>query len=117
MFPAGAAGWGLALLRLCAAGMLFRNCILDATVSIPTWEIAGVVILAGAFFLGAFTPISCCISALLQIFVLLRAHGPNPLHFAFSFGVTAVLFLVGPGAFSLDSRLYGRRLIVRSDSK
>src|SRR5215467_12898587 len=83
MFPAGAAGWGLVLLRLCAAGMLVRNCILDATVSIPTWEIAGVVILAGTFFLGAFTPISCCISALLQIFVLLRAHEPNPLHFAF----------------------------------
>src|SRR5215470_10437002 len=117
MFPAGAAGWGLLLLRLCAAGMLFRNCILDATVSIPIWEIAAVVILAGAFFLGAFTPISCCLSALLQIFVLLRAHQSNPLHFAFSFGVTAVLFLVGPGAFSLDSRLFGRRLIVHSDSK
>jgi hypothetical protein len=117
MFPVGAAGWGLVLLRLCAAGMLIRNCILDATASIPIWEIAGVVILAGAFFLGAFTPISCCISALLQIFVLLRAHEPNPLHFAFSFCVTAALFLVGPGAFSVDSRLFGRRLIVHSDSK
>jgi hypothetical protein len=117
MFPAGAAGWGLLLLRLCAAGMLFRNCILDATVSIPTWEIAGVIILAGAFLLGVFTPVTCCLSALLQIFVLLRAHEPNPLHFVFSFCVTAALFLVGPGAFSLDSRLFGRRLIVHSDSK
>src|SRR5215467_1543814 len=66
MFPAGAAGWGLLLLRVCAAGMLFRNCILDATVSIPAWEIAGVVILAGAFLLGVFTPVTCCLSALLQ---------------------------------------------------
>ena len=117
MFPAGAAGWGLLLLRLCAAGMLIRNVILDATVSIPTWEIAGIVILAGAFLLGTFTPVTCCLSALLQIFVLVRAREPNPLHFVFSFCVTAALFLVGPGAFSLDSRLYGRRLIVRSDSK
>ena len=116
MFPAGAAGWGLLLLRLCAAGMLIRNVILDATVS-PTWEIAGVVLLAGAFLLGVFTPVTCCLSALLQSFVLLRAHEPNPLHFVFSFCVTAALFLVGPGAFSFDSRLFGRRLIVRSDSK
>jgi hypothetical protein len=117
MFPAGAAGWGLLLLRLCAAGMLIRNCILDATVSIPMWEIAGVVVLAGALVLGAFTPVVCCVSALLQIFVLLRPYQLNPLHFAFSFCVTAALFLLGPGAFSLDSRLFGRRLIVHSDSK
>jgi hypothetical protein len=117
MFPAGAAGCGLLLLRICAAGMLARNCILDATVSIPMWEIAGVIILAGAFCLGAFTPVGCCISALLQIFVLLRAYQPNPLHFVFSFCVTAALFLLGPGAFSLDSRLFGRRLIVHSNSK
>ena len=116
MFPAGAAGWGLLLLRFCAAGMLARNCILDATVPVPRWEIAVVVILAGAFFLGVFTPLSCCVSALFQIFVLVRAHQSNPLHFAFSFCVTAALFLVGPGAFSLDSRLFGRRLIVHSDS-
>ena len=117
MFPAGAAGCGLLLLRLCAAGMLIRNCILDATVSIPVWEIAGVVVLAGAFAVGAFTPVVCCFSALLQIFVLLLAHQVNPLHFAFSFCVTAALFLLGPGAFSFDSRLFGRRLIVHSDSK
>src|SRR6516225_8509411 len=112
MFPAGAAGWGLLLLRFCAAGMLARNCILDATASIPRWEIAMVVILGGAFLLGVFTPVGCCFSALFQIFVLAQAHEPNPLHFAFSFCVAAVLFLVGPGAFSLDSRLFGRRLIV-----
>jgi len=117
MFPAGAAGWGLLLLRLCAAGMLIRNVILDATVSIPAWEIAGVVLLAGAFLLGVFTPVTCCLSALLQSFVLLRAHEPNSLHFVFSLCVTAALFLVGPGAFALDSRLFGRRLIVHSDSK
>ena len=117
MFPAGAAGWGLLLLRLCAGGMLIRNCILDATASIPTWEIAGVVMLAGAFVLGAFTPVVCSVSAMLQIFVLLRAQQLNPLHFAFSFCVTAALFLLGPGAFSLDSCLFGRRLIVHSDSK
>jgi hypothetical protein len=117
MFPAGAAGWGLSLLRLCAAGMLVRNCILDATVSIPMWENAGVVILAGAFCVGAFTPVSCCASALIQAFMVVHRHEPDPFRFVFSLCVTAALFLLGPGAFSLDSRLFGRRLIVHSDSK
>ena len=117
MFPAGAAGWGLLLLRLCAAGMLIRISTFYARVSTPIWEIAAVVILVGAFCLGLFTPISCCVSAVFQIFILLRAREPDPFRFAFSFSVTAALFLLGPGAFSLDSRLFGRRLIVHSDSK
>jgi hypothetical protein len=117
MFPDGTAGWGLLLLRGCAAGMLFRNSVLDATISIPTWEIAAVCILAGAFCLGVYTPLSCCGSGLLQVFVLLSTHQQNSLHFLFTFCVTSVLFLLGPGAFSVDSRLFGRRLILHSESK
>ena len=101
----------------CAAGMLIRISTLNATVPMPNWEIAAVVILVGAFCLGVFTPLSCCVSVVLQIFILLRAHEPDYFRFAFSFCVNAVLFLLGPGAFSLDSRLFGRRLIVHSDSK
>jgi len=117
MFPDGAAGWGLLLLRGCAAGMLLSNGILDTTVSIPVWEIAAVSIVAAAFCLGVYTPISCCASAVLQIFLLVSIHPPNPLHFVFTLGVTAALFLLGPGAFSVDSRLFGRRLILHSDPK
>ena len=117
MFPAGAAGCGLLILRVCAAGMLVRNSIADATVPIPTWQIAGVIILVIAFCLGAFTPVSCCVSAVMQIFLVLHAHDPNPYHIAFTLCVTAALFFLGPGAFSLDSRLFGRRVIVHSDSK
>jgi uncharacterized membrane protein YphA (DoxX/SURF4 family) len=117
MFPAGAAGWGLLLLRLCAAGMLIRISTLNATVSMPTWEIAAILILVAAFCLGLATPITCCVSAVLQIVLLSRAHEPDYFRFAFFFCVNAALFLLGPGAFSLDSRLFGRRLIVHSDAK
>jgi hypothetical protein len=117
MFPDGAAGWGLLLLRGCAAGMLLRNSILDTSASIPVWEIAAVSIVAAAFCLGMFTPVSCCASVVLEIFLLISANQPNPIHFVFTFGVTAALFLLGPGAFSVDSRLFGRRLILHSDLK
>jgi len=117
MFPAGAAGWGLMILRVCAAGMLVRNSIVDATGPIPTWQIAGVIILVIAFCLGAFIPVSCCLSAVMQIFLVLHERESNAYHVAFTFCVTAALFFLGPGAFSLDSRLFGRRLIVHSDSK
>lgn len=116
MFPGGAAGWGLLILRLCAAAMLVRNSIIDPTTAIPAWEMAGVVLLVLAFCLGAFTPVSCGLSAVVQIFLLLRAYESNPYHFAFTFSATTALFLLGPGAFSVDSRLFGRRLIVRSNS-
>ena len=56
MFPAGAAGWGLLLLRLCAAGMLIRISTLNATVPMPTWEIAAVAILVAAFCLWTVYP-------------------------------------------------------------
>src|SRR5215467_954434 len=114
MFPAGAAGWGLVLLRLCAAGMLVRNSVTNTTVPIATWEIAGVIMLAGAFCLGAFTPVVCCVSALVQVLMLLCPHAPDPFRLVFSICVITALFLLGPGAFSIDSRLFGRRLIVHS---
>jgi len=117
MFPAGAAGWGLVLLRVCAAGMLLRNSTVAPTASIATWEIAGIYILAGAFCLGAFTPVVCCLSAVVQVILLLHAHQSDPFQFAFSICITAALLLLGPGAFSFDSRLFGRRLIVRSSSR
>jgi hypothetical protein len=117
MFPAGAAGWGLLLLRACAAGMLVRNSTADTTLSLGTWEIAGVSVLAAGFCLGAFTPVICGISAAVQALLMVCAHGADPFQFVFSFCVTAALFVLGPGAFSVDSRLFGRRLIVRSDSE
>jgi hypothetical protein len=117
MFPAGAAGCGLVLLRLCAAGMLVHNSTAGAIVSIAKWEIAGVVVIAAAFCLGAFTPITCSVSALMQVFMLLSPHAPSRLPLVFALCVTAALFFLGPGAFSIDSHLYGRRLIVHTDSK
>ena len=110
MFPAGAAGCGLLLLRLCAAAMLLGNGIRLPIVSLC--ETIGLVILAGALCLGLLTPLSCAASALVQALLFLRAGARDPLQFAFPFCVSIALSLLGPGAFSIDSHLFGRKLIL-----
>src|SRR5215469_3729229 len=112
MFPSGRPGWALLLLRLCAAGMLLRNVISYPAVSIPTWEFAGFIVLAAALCFGLFTPVGCAISCLVQPLILLRGADPDPFQLTFSLCVTIALFLLGPGAFSVDSRRFGRRLIL-----
>jgi hypothetical protein len=114
MFPAGAAGYGLLILRLCAAGMLIHPEISDGTVILPLWQLVGAAIVALLLCLGLFTPLCCVASSIIQIAMKLDQANSDSLQLAFSLAVTAALLLLGPGAFSIDSRLFGRRLIVRS---
>lgn len=117
MFPGGGPGFGLLLLRLCAAGTLLRNVVSYPALSISAWELAGLIALAAALCFGAFTPLACATSCLVQGLILLRAADRDPFQFAFSFCVTIALLLLGPGAFSVDSRRFGRRLILPPSSE
>ena len=114
MFPGGAAGYGLLLLRLCAAGMLLRSAVPEEALITSAWQFAAVVVVALLLCTGALTPFSCSASALVQIVLRLNHVERDPIHLILSLSVTAALFLIGPGAFSVDSRLFGRRLIIRS---
>jgi len=113
MFPVGAAGYGLLILRLCAAGMLMHGATSEAT-GFTTWESIVLGVLSLFLCLGAFTPISCVASSVALIAIGWNQVDRDPYQLAFSLSVTATLFLIGPGAFSIDSRLFGRRLILRS---
>ena len=116
MFPVGGAGLGLLILRLCAAAMLV-NPILKSTVTLPFWAAAALIVINISLCIGAFTPVGCIASALAQIAMLFCNIDRDLYELAFSLGVTTALFLLGPGAFSVDCRLFGRRLILPSGSQ
>jgi hypothetical protein len=114
MFPVGAAGCGLLILRVCAAGMLMRGAIPTAAAAISVSVFIGLAIVASLLCLGLFTPASCVAAGIIQIAMGFDPPDKDPFQFAFSLSVDAALFLIGPGAYSIDSRLFGRRLIVSS---
>jgi hypothetical protein len=117
MFPTGAAGFGLLILRLCAAAMLVRNTILIATPALPWWGTVALLFLVVALCIGVFTPAACIASGLAQIGLLISAAHGDPFDVVSSSGVTCALLLLGPGAFSVDGLLFGRRRIVLSNSR
>jgi hypothetical protein len=117
MFPAGTPGAGLLLLRLCVAGMLLRTAMLRPTAPLPFWAVAIVIVLAISLCLGAFIHFGCIASLLTQIAAMFLGIEQDRLELAFSLCIISALFLLGPGAYSVDCYLFGRRLIRPSDSK
>ena len=117
MFPAGTAGFGLLILRVCAAAMLVRNALLTATPGLPLWGTVALLLLVVALCIGVFTPAACIASGLAQIVLLIEAAHGDLFAVVCSVGVTLALLLLGPGAFSLDGRMFGRRRIHLSNSR
>jgi len=117
MFPAGMPGAGLLLLRLCVAGMLLRTAMLRPTAALPFWEAGIVIVLAISLCLGAFTHFGCIASLLAQIALVFLGIEQDHLELVFALGIISALFLLGPGAYSVDCYLFGRRLILPSHSK
>lgn len=106
MFPHGWPGAGLLLLRVAVVGGTVQY--LDATaIALPPalpWCVAALLLA------GALTPLACLVCCLLAIGTLSQAEWGAPSANALVTGLSAAaLALLGPGAFSLDARLFGRR--------
>jgi hypothetical protein len=121
-FPCGAPGFGLLLLRFAVAAVLAEHagaCLFDAGASSGAW-IVGVLAAAaaGVLALGFLTPLSAASAVVIAAGLALRVL-PSPARSAFgvgsaTFAVTlaaAALALLGPGGFSVDAALFGRREI------
>jgi hypothetical protein len=110
MFPAGLPGIALLVLRNCIAFALGGSAFPSG------WQHAAYLLLLSMLCFGLFTPVVCGIAIAAILFNL--AHSPavssaNIVVLALS---TLSLALLGPGAFSIDARMFGRRILISSAS-
>jgi len=111
-FANGWPGFGLLLQRLVTAIALFYNAIeqLEAPATgLMVPEMAGAVL--GLFLLtGLWTPVVGALVAVVEVWVALSGTGDIwiPIILAVMAGTLA---MIGPGAWSIDARLFGRKHI------
>lgn len=111
MFPAGSAGAALVVLRSIVAVAIFVN----SSACGPTGSnhiVRGVAALVAlCLLLGYLTPYCAAVSCLLELALLVGTHAPNRFQLVTSALTAAATVVLGPGAYSVDARLFGRRLI------
>jgi hypothetical protein len=117
MFPTGAAGVALVLLRVSVAATLFIIILPQGSPVAHIWESAGLGLLGVSICLGLFTPVSSIACCLIETAMLLDTRDLAFIPLVSSILVAASLGLLGPGAYSLDARMFGRRLVVSSSDK
>lgn len=109
-FPRGSAGFGLLMLRM-AVGLqlLFES---GRAGALPWWQAALVSSVALALMLGALTPAAGTLSVVFQTLCLARAGWADAAPLLIAIMTAITLVLIGPGAYSADARLFGRRRLV-----
>ena len=121
LFSTFASGWpgtGLLLLRLLTGGALiyFGIASLREAPSVPTafLEILGIGV--GILLLaGLWTPVAGALAAIVKVSIAFSqyfSHSGNPWIPIVQAVLSAVLAMVGPGAWSIDARLFGRKRIL-----
>jgi uncharacterized membrane protein YphA (DoxX/SURF4 family) len=108
MFPTGMAGAALLALRLCVAATLF---VAGTARAASPWILLGLAIPALFLCLGFMTPYSSVLSFLLQLAFLLVTGGENQFASVIFLLNSGILAVLGPGAYSIDARIFGRRLL------
>jgi hypothetical protein len=109
VYPAGVAGAGLLLFRLSLA--LFIVAGPPASLSHPWWTVLGLSLVALFILVGFCTRVVALLCAVAGLAVLLTGETAAPISFIVQALAAAALAMIGPGAFSVDARLFGRSTI------
>ena len=112
MFPQGAPGFALLLLRISVATIFLASVANQSLMSSIPLVCAGVLLIVGSLSIGFLTPYVSGISFICGVAILLlNPHSYNVVQLALLFNAAA-LALLGPGAYSVDARLFGLRVTV-----
>jgi len=118
MFPAGVPGLALILLRLGVAGTLWEPTLQNGLPSLQ--RLLGLTTVCVLLLMGFATPVVGTIAVALQlacVFASLKLGAlttPEAFTAAVNGSFALSLALLGPGAFSIDARLFGRRVLTSS---
>jgi putative oxidoreductase len=110
-FPSDLPGAGLLLLRLTAGLPLVVGGVIEirGTSGAAMPALGGAEVVSGVLLLaGLWTPLAATLGTLLELWLMFSRTGLGgaPILLA---GVTASIAMLGPGAWSIDSRLFGRK--------
>jgi hypothetical protein len=115
MFPHGGPGVGLLLLRVAAAAMFALNLTyhfdsLSRPLNIVV--IISIVLISMSLCAGFLTPILTVIACAVGVANLFLPAQPSYVISTLRIMTFAALFFLGPGAYSIDARLFGLRVTV-----
>ncbi len=109
MFPGGLVGAALLLGRLAAAAVLVF--VLNDPAREALWTALPLALVAAGLLVGLLTRFAAAACVALVLLGAVRADGAFAVVLALNALHVAGLALTGAGAYSLDARLFGRRVI------
>jgi uncharacterized membrane protein len=115
MFPQGGPGIGLLLLRIAVAGMFVLNLAhrFNFSSNALYWSMFSLIALISlGLLLGFFTLILTIIACIAGVANLMLAEQQIDVVHIIRILTSAALVFLGPGAYSVDARLFGLRVTV-----
>jgi hypothetical protein len=108
-FPAGLPGVALLMLRLSAAALLVFSPLLAGFHPACRWLVTGAI--STALVAGGMTRLSASLVSVAALWTALSARDSASALLAISSVNALALALLGPGAYSVDARIRGRRVV------
>jgi uncharacterized membrane protein YphA (DoxX/SURF4 family) len=110
MFPTGLPGVGLIAVRVTVAAML----LVDGSPYAATQFVGraiGSLVAAVCLVIGILTPYAATFAGCLEFRRLCTRDNADLFHLIAAIVVTVALGVLGPGAYSMDNKIFGRRLV------